>query len=492
MNISMWMVYDRLRAYNPVAEIRSNALCISGVRVMSMRENPMEDRTRLYVWLENASDPFAAHATIRLFNSGDFITLPDVEDTSRALNDLLETFTYYSAWENRLRDAVDRRQPQLLLDLATEALGNPMVMTDMNGDVLAMSSAYIDEDLNPFWIEIRQNRRLPLSATGRPMMNEQGTLTTWTDVPEIYTRPSGTRVIGAYFGNNREYVGGIGMWETKKDFLPSDPRLMALICKAALSIVALEDVEGTLHSPPSIVADILAGKEVDPLAVQMLQARYPGPSRLILLQNPYYDGTQIKSVQSYLLALIHRSGLRSVAMIYEGNVAALTHADDVERLLNHCVRNDGQQYFIACVSQTFTGLNDLYANYNMTRFLFTVADRQPGTYYAERYGLQYIVYDTRQNRYHRMIHPAIALLKAHDAEKGNGLYETLFHYLCNERSIQKTAQALHLHRNSLQYRLNQIRELTDLDLDDPMLRTYLIVSYCVDQDNARLQTETKA
>ena len=80
---------------------------------------------------------------------------------------------------------------------------------------------------------------------------------------------------------------------------------------------------------------------------------------------------------------------------------------------------------------------------------------------------------------------ALKTLKSHDAEKNSSLYETLFHFLINERNTQRTAQALHIHKNSMLYRLNQIRELVDLDLDNPELRLYLILSYYNDADNVQ-------
>ncbi|WP_075300794.1 MULTISPECIES: helix-turn-helix domain-containing protein [unclassified Pseudonocardia] len=46
------------------------------------------------------------------------------------------------------------------------------------------------------------------------------------------------------------------------------------------------------------------------------------------------------------------------------------------------------------------------------------------------------------------------------------LVETLRAYLDHGGSIPRTAQALHLHRTSLYYRLDQIRAVTGLDLDD--------------------------
>jgi len=53
-----------------------------------------------------------------------------------------------------------------------------------------------------------------------------------------------------------------------------------------------------------------------------------------------------------------------------------------------------------------------------------------------------------------------------DHHRGTRLVETLRTFLDLAGSIPRTAAALHLHRTSLYYRLQQIRDITGLDLDD--------------------------
>ncbi len=60
-----------------------------------------------------------------------------------------------------------------------------------------------------------------------------------------------------------------------------------------------------------------------------------------------------------------------------------------------------------------------------------------------------------------------------DERHGDTLVETLeAFFACNGNST-RAAEMLHLHRNSLLYRLNQAKELLDQDLDDPELRLAL-------------------
>ena len=79
------------------------------------------------------------------------------------------------------------------------------------------------------------------------------------------------------------------------------------------------------------------------------------------------------------------------------------------------------------------------------------------------------------------IAPQLYKLKQIDAERGTEYFQTLRMYLLKERSIPRTAEALIVHRTTLTYRLEKLRELIPMDLDDPQLRLYLLLScYLID------------
>lgn len=63
-----------------------------------------------------------------------------------------------------------------------------------------------------------------------------------------------------------------------------------------------------------------------------------------------------------------------------------------------------------------------------------------------------------------------------DQHNKSALIETLRSYLLNNCNLVKTAQALYIHRNTLLYRLEQIRELLCVDLGDPFVRNELFNS----------------
>ena len=488
MYFSMWMLYDRLREFDPVANIQCDELRISEVRVLAKEISPSQETNKVFVWLEDAGkDPYAIRGTVCLRNGDDTITLPNVADTGKVINAVLEAYSYFNRWEARLHRAVAKKDHQQVVDLATQILDNPTIMADTHFDIVGISTAFLDRDFNPAWVECREDRKLAQGVIGVPLTSPDGESAVWTSGVHPYILPDGTHIIGGRFGDGDEYQGGICTWAAVHEFLPSDVALVRYIYDAVHENMTQKDNADTLHSAQNILADMLNGNTVDSTVVRVLSMRYPGPWRLMLLYNPLYSPRESVSLNSYLLSRLESATIRNISVIYEDNVVVFAQQEEAENLLDQCVGSESMQYYIVCMSQPFSDLREITSHYDNVRFLLARVEKQPGLYCAEDYGIQYIIHTSRCLP-NRMPHPALAMLKAHDREKNSTLYETLYQFLFNERSTQRTAQALHIHKNSLLYRLNQIKEIADLDLDDPNLRAYLVLSFFIDEDN-RLRAE---
>ena len=73
-------------------------------------------------------------------------------------------------------------------------------------------------------------------------------------------------------------------------------------------------------------------------------------------------------------------------------------------------------------------------------------------------------------------HCDVITLERHDEKTGSSLAKTLYSYLRNERIMSKTSAELFMHRNSVMYRIEKIKQLIVSDLDDPDNRLALLIS----------------
>jgi len=78
-----------------------------------------------------------------------------------------------------------------------------------------------------------------------------------------------------------------------------------------------------------------------------------------------------------------------------------------------------------------------------------------------------------------LCHQAAIKLHEHDLQNSTELLITLEKYLYNNRSIQKAGDALFIHRNTINYRLKKIEELTGLSLNGSESDLHLLLSCMV-------------
>ena len=73
--------------------------------------------------------------------------------------------------------------------------------------------------------------------------------------------------------------------------------------------------------------------------------------------------------------------------------------------------------------------------------------------------------------------PALKILRKYDDEKAGDLYRTLDLYLQSGCNVSLSAELLHIHRTSMIKRLNRIKKLTGIRLEEADTRLYLMLSY---------------
>ena len=105
-------------------------------------------------------------------------------------------------------------------------------------------------------------------------------------------------------------------------------------------------------------------------------------------------------------------------------------------------------------------------------------------YAYQDYGMYYII-DLCANEFLQvhnhddliyLVHPAIIAICRYDNSHNTNLRDVLFYYLLSHCSLNKTAQRLYMHRNTVLNKLNKIEEITHLSIQDGYLQVYLIFS----------------
>ncbi len=479
MKLSMWMIVEKLEKYNPKYDIKDNHACITGIRFLSGEEQIEFQSQYVYLCLEQATQiqPYFPESAV-LVNGRDLIIL-ESQNVNDILNDLLAIFDYYNNWEASLWEASTHKSFQQIIDLGNSVLGNPMILSDIDGNVLAMSSAFRDENINEYWIESRNSNHVPNVVLGSPMRTLENENASWTETPQIYLRPDGTKTIGVFLTTNGELQAALGLWEYQNPITQGHIWLVKTLCDVLLSMFDTPETITHLRSSADIIADLLSGTRIDGRLIEKLELRCKSPWQLLVIDNPF------RSDMPYKRSLVQRLqnlGVPCIPLIYEDYIVILTSQKDAATLLDSALESREKQYYTISISLPFENLTDLITRYEQALYIFKAVDNKPGVYHGEDYALNYLLsLMNDQNQNQKLLHPALDRLKRYDEEKHGEFYETLYQYLLHERSILLGAQAMHIHRNSFLYRIQRIQTFLNLDLDNPMTRCYLLLSFMLDK-----------
>ena len=101
-------------------------------------------------------------------------------------------------------------------------------------------------------------------------------------------------------------------------------------------------------------------------------------------------------------------------------------------------------------------------------------------YYNEDYGLLRIIKSLlKEYSFVELCQEEILNLYELDQKNHSTLVDTLYEYLVNDRNVLKTARAMYIHRNTLLYRLKQIRMVYDPDTASAQSRQYALLSISI-------------
>ncbi len=141
--------------------------------------------------------------------------------------------------------------------------------------------------------------------------------------------------------------------------------------------------------------------------------------------------------------------------------------------VSHLVKQLPENLIMGCGNPS-SSIDHVARSYEQAKAMLILKQRYPhelknALFYYEAGALRYIQ-PYEEKAYLIGDHPAIVILEEYDLLNQTSLLETVMVYVKNNGHVSSTAKALHIHLNSLQYRLKRITDLTGLQLKDPTER----------------------
>lgn len=330
-----------------------------------------------------------------------------------------------------------------------------------------------DKELQRLFETVRESRR-PVSFPSAPALGFE------------HSRLVAPVIVGGYL------LGFLSVVERDRPL--EEPDLLAM--GHATTVIALEmmkqrtraEVERRLRG--ELLEELVAGKLQDPEAVQR-RAAYLGynlatPYALLHIDKEDPDekssGTTPREKQLSLAGIVEEligkraNGSMALSRV-DGTVVAIplcegsmSEARDVAESLKRAATRIGNGRILVAIGRICRSPEDFSVASVEAKRAITLA-KSLGTVDRvvafEDLGVYRLLIDLpRPSDAVRFAEELLAPLSDYDARHDTSLMETLEAYLASNGALQRTAAALSVHVNTLGYRLQRIRELTEIDLND--------------------------
>lgn len=470
MKLSMSMLAWYLRELRPIAHIEDDEICIQGLRFV------MDDVQRMqpeYLYFGNAEYFFAdpRYEGAYLAVNRHSILIFSGSDYNELINGLLSAFDYFNGWEANLLDAAARNAPLAeFIDLAAPVLMNPIVVGNLDRSFV-VSSSLDGHRTDPLWEEAARGFGTNHPAMYAPYYDaDGGKIYDLSEKPILVQNVyrGGDPVMMLYLRQEEEMVAALAILQEDSSLTGQNFQLAPLVARYCLKAEEFISDSGAIQSGTAVLRGLLEGRDVGELNLSRLQKFLPsGPWRVLALR--LTDRTDELAIRS-MLARLRRQPAVHLPMQWRDLCLCLIADGDL--LMHHRLPGVG-----VGASMPFMDLASMSIRLQQAQFALEQAAGMEGIFLCETFACDYLLRSFRSMEMTAaLLHPALQTLERYDCETQSELRRTLQLYLQFERNQLLSAKALHIHPNTMRYRLQRIMELTDLTLEDPEELKYLRLS----------------
>ena len=473
MKLSMSMLEWYLREHHPQSSIQNDSMVIQGIRFHQDETRQLQPE---YVYFSHAETWFAdpKYAGAYLIAQGQSTMFFWDCDYDELLNSLLSAFDFFNSWESRLLDAASKHLPlQEMLEIAEDVINNPITVADISNKLLAFTNTGL-RNRDEIWLLMIEKGIVHPAVSHDLYYDSKGELIrNISDEPRIVRNvfPGGSPVMMMYLKQGDEMLAGFTVLQENPRMTAVNRQLLPVLSRYFVQAEEFTTPSGSARSIEAVFKDILDEKDVGEVNLQRINQQMQNDLwRIMVLR---HISRMDMFARTALTSELRQEADVLFPMIYgEGVIALVRNAfyakvSTTLNIYNFCVG----------VSMPFRTAEQILLRYQQAKFAIDQANLREGLWRCEDFAFDYMISILcDQEVIPMLLHPALEQLEQYDRENQSDLTLTLSTYLYFQQNQNETAQALHIHNNTLKYRLRRIREITGLTLEAPEELKYLRLS----------------
>ena len=418
------------------------------------------------------------------------IILPKGYDEIEILNITQDIFDQNRKWDSKLQTALNNDWGlDELCQISIKYFNNPIFIHDSQFYILSCPSS--PEGMTK-WDKDERTGMLMVSVSllNDFKIDKEFKETLETEGADMFSaNQRGYRILYVNMWVDGHWNGRLCINEMSSSIKPGQYLAAEYFCEVIKIAISRRNMSPGSHERPFelVIKDTLKGKIAD----------YKDIERRISYNNWHFNdkyvcikvGTDERMVDTIgavsTCNYIETHIYGSYAFLYEDSILVICNLNVAGMSVSECISNLAyiirEGLFTVGVSEVFEDFSLLPSFYKQACIAHDYGKKSGSMLWChkfEEHALDYILdnaCDDIQPKY--VCLNGLSVLQKYDEKNETELFKTLKVYLMNERNAVHTAKELFIHRSTLFYRLDRIKELINVDLNDANTRLYINISY---------------
>lgn len=412
-------------------------------------------------------------------------------EAGQIYEEVLKIKSYYNEFERSLQNVLLQRQDiQALTDLCSVFFGNPCIMISTGHRVLAISKEVVPSTPDEDWAYMSTFRRFPEYVMDNMKMSNQFPVLLKVKTAALYNHDAALYPCAFInFFDGDKHLGRILVCELLK---PCDEITLCVLNQIKHYFEyfimyrnqhRLADISMDVY----FLSEMIAGRMQDQKLInnQLTSMNWQMNDRYVVLYIKMQDMDVKSQTRDYTIQLLQGCLQDSCVFPFESDLVAIIRTFrhslyEIVTEINPILRDSNFRAGMSNVFSDFSAVRTHFLQAHAAVEVGVQCDDTQRLYRYNSHAIEHLLLSAMRTADSQVfMHPAVEALAQHDKNNDTDYFPTLKAYLDKKCSTVETADALHIHRNTLLYRIDKIEKLVDVDWNDPKERLHLQLSYAM-------------